>query len=263
MYFSYIRPILEYGDIIWDNCFENEKEKVEKIQIEAGRIVTEATKSCSIPKIYEEIKWDTLDKRRYNHRMITYFKMTRKNTPSYLYTLLPPSVHQVSERNLRSGSNFHIPRSRTTLHQNSFVPKTAQEWNSLPDHIKVCPSINTFKQYVNRNTKNVPKYYYISSRKLQILHTILRLSCSSVIADLFRNHVSETDKCGCGLPETAEHFLLSCRFYTIIRNNIFGQINVPFNIDTLLRGCPLYSDDINGEIFSAVQSFIHQSRRFY
>ena len=98
LYFSYIRPILEYGDIIWDNCFEYEKEKVEKIQIEAGRIVTGATKSCSVSKIYEETQWDTLDKRRYNHRMITYFKMTRKNTPSYLYTLLPPvSIRSVRE----------------------------------------------------------------------------------------------------------------------------------------------------------------------
>ena len=48
--FSYIRPILEYEDImiIYDNCFEYEKEKVEKIQIEAGRIVTGATKSSPI-----------------------------------------------------------------------------------------------------------------------------------------------------------------------------------------------------------------------
>ena len=43
MYFSYKRPILEYGDIIWDNCFNYEKEEIEKIQIEAGRIVTGAT----------------------------------------------------------------------------------------------------------------------------------------------------------------------------------------------------------------------------
>ena len=118
--------------------------------------------------------------------MITYYKMIKNNTPSYLYTLLPPSVHQVSERNLRTGSNFYIPRSRTTLHQNSFVPKTAKEWNSLPDHIKVCPSINTFKQYLKRDNSIVPKYYYLGSRKLQILHTRLRLGCSSLNADLIQ-----------------------------------------------------------------------------
>ena len=170
--------------------------------------------------MYEETKWDTLDKRRYNHIMITYYKLIKNNTPSYLYTLLRPSAHQVSERNLRTGSSFHIPRSRTTLHQNSFVPKTAKECNSLPDHIKVCPSIKTFKQYLKKDNPIVPKYYYLGSRKLQILHTRLRLGCSSLNADLFRNHVSDSDRCRCGLPETADHFLLSCIFYNVSRNNI-------------------------------------------
>ena len=46
MYLSFIRPILEYGDVIWDNCCNYEKFEIEKIQIEAGRIVTGATKYC-------------------------------------------------------------------------------------------------------------------------------------------------------------------------------------------------------------------------
>ena len=62
MYFSFIRPILEYADIIWDNCFNYEKENVEKIQIEAGRVVTGATKSCSRAKILQETGWDSLEK---------------------------------------------------------------------------------------------------------------------------------------------------------------------------------------------------------
>ena len=47
MYLSFIRPILEYADCIWDTCNNQEINEIEKIQIEAGRIVTVATKSCS------------------------------------------------------------------------------------------------------------------------------------------------------------------------------------------------------------------------
>ena len=90
LYFSYIRPLLVYGDIIWDKYFEYEKEKVEKIQIEAGRIVTGATKSCSVSKIYEETQWDTLDKRIYNHKMITCFKMTKKFSVILIHLTSPP-----------------------------------------------------------------------------------------------------------------------------------------------------------------------------
>ena len=32
IYFSFIRPILEYGDTIWDNCMQYEKAELDKIQ---------------------------------------------------------------------------------------------------------------------------------------------------------------------------------------------------------------------------------------
>ena len=30
IYFSFIRPILEYGDVVWDNCTQQEKQDIEK-----------------------------------------------------------------------------------------------------------------------------------------------------------------------------------------------------------------------------------------
>ena len=40
IYTAFIRPILEYGDVIWDNCAQYEKNEIEKIQLEAARIAT-------------------------------------------------------------------------------------------------------------------------------------------------------------------------------------------------------------------------------
>ena len=31
---TFIRPFFEYGDIVWDNCTQFEKQEIEKIQIE-------------------------------------------------------------------------------------------------------------------------------------------------------------------------------------------------------------------------------------
>ena len=39
MYFSFIRPILEYGDVIWDNHTQILIDKIENVQVEAMRIV--------------------------------------------------------------------------------------------------------------------------------------------------------------------------------------------------------------------------------
>ena len=53
-YFSFVRPILEYGDFIWDNCTLEDKNKIESIQIEAMRIITGATKFVKIEKLYDD-----------------------------------------------------------------------------------------------------------------------------------------------------------------------------------------------------------------
>ena len=44
IYIAFIRPLLEYGDIIWDNCTQYEKKELDKIQNEAARIATGTTK---------------------------------------------------------------------------------------------------------------------------------------------------------------------------------------------------------------------------
>ena len=262
LYFSYIRPILEYGDIVWDNCFNYEKEEIEKIQIEAGRIVTGATKSCSSSKLLAETGWETLECRRKKHRLTTFYKMINKTSPSYLYNLVPPTNHQVSQRNLRHGNDLQIPRSRTTLYNNSFLLKTSREWNSLPSTVKNSPSLNALKYNLSRDIAVVPKYFYIGSRKAQIWHTRLRLGCSSLNFDLFNNHVSESFNCICGSPETAQHFLLECINFNDIRNETIHLLDVAINIDILLGGCPLYSGEVNEQIFRQVHSFIIQSNRF-
>ena len=64
MYFSFIRPILEYSDIIWDNCPLYMKQSLEKINIEAARIVSDATKLVSLENLYKEVGWETLEKKK-------------------------------------------------------------------------------------------------------------------------------------------------------------------------------------------------------
>ena len=55
IYTTFIRPLLEYGDNIWDNCTQAEKYELDKIQNEATRIATGATKLVSITNLYKEI----------------------------------------------------------------------------------------------------------------------------------------------------------------------------------------------------------------
>ncbi len=64
LYFTSIRPLLEYGDIIWDNCTNELKTDMDAIQNEAGRIVTGATKLCSLENLCRDLKLESLSNRR-------------------------------------------------------------------------------------------------------------------------------------------------------------------------------------------------------
>ena len=74
IYFSFIRPLLEYGDVVWSNCTLYESNELEKIQNEAARIVTGATKLVSISSLLSETGWEPLALRRRKHKLTFFIK---------------------------------------------------------------------------------------------------------------------------------------------------------------------------------------------
>ena len=181
---TFIRPLLEYGDIVWDNCTQFEKQEIEKIQIEAARIATGTTKLVSLNALYQETGWVTLEKRRENHKLVMFYKMYNDLTPSYLSSLVPQSINNLSQYSLRNADNLQSIHARTNLYFQSFLPSVVRKWNDLSDEAKRSSSVTSFKNYLNRNRTSIPKYFYTGNRKTQILHTRLRTKCSSLNSDL-------------------------------------------------------------------------------
>ena len=70
IYLTYIRPLLEYADVIWDNNITYLVDKIEKVQMEASRIVTGGTRLVSLNNLCFETGWDKLKNRREMHRLI-------------------------------------------------------------------------------------------------------------------------------------------------------------------------------------------------
>ena len=74
MYISFILPLLEYCDSVWDTASTESKEKLDAIHIEAGRIISGATKLCSVEKLLVELGWDSLQNRRNKHKRVSFTK---------------------------------------------------------------------------------------------------------------------------------------------------------------------------------------------
>ena len=267
LYITYIRPLLEYGDIIWDNCSLTNKRYIDTLQVEAARIVTGGTKLCSIHRLYRETGWETLQLRRNKHKLFQLYKIINSQTPEYLKSLLPPRMYELTEYALRNNNDFAIPVSRTAVFTNSFLPSALRDWNTLSLEVRNVSSLSLFKTRVNLGSARVikpPSYYsnIQTSREGQIYHTRLRLECSSLNQQLFVKSIIDSPLCSCGLTETASHFLLSCVNYRNLRLRYFSNLPQPLSLSILLNGIPDAPIDVNEKIFKQVQQFILASKRF-
>ena len=118
IYISFIRPLLEYADVVWDNCTQQEANELEKNQNEAARIVTGATKLASIQSLLSDTGWESLTSRREKHKLVLFYKMNNSLVPEYLSSLVPPTVGNISQYNLRNETNLQTslqdPNNTTT-----------------------------------------------------------------------------------------------------------------------------------------------------
>ena len=144
IYLSFTRPVLEYGDTIWENCTQYEKKELDKIQNEAPRIVTGATVLVSLQSLYQEVGWESLQDRRLKHKLNLFFKMQHDLTPLYLSSLVPPSISETTRYNLRNADDYTTLNCRTQLYYTSFVPSVIREWNALPGAAKQISTLHSF-----------------------------------------------------------------------------------------------------------------------
>jgi hypothetical protein len=201
LYLSFIRPLLEYGDVVWDPHNMYLINILEKVQIEAMRIISGGTKLTPLRPLYKETRLSKLKDRRENHKLIQLFKMENDLTPASLSTLIPINRFQdVHTYNTRHNNAFPLPRTRTSLYASYFLPSTLKLWNSLPPDIKDCPSLSILKSRLTSRVDhdNVPKYYYDGPRLTQILHARLRMRSSSLNQHLYIKNIIDSPNCFCG-----------------------------------------------------------------
>ena len=191
------------------------------------------------------------------------YKITHNSTPDYLRQLLPPRVQERSRYLLRNPNNFIVPATRTTGYFNSFLPSALREWNSLSIASRNSSSLVSFKRTLRESITVPPQFYTIQTTRVgQILHTRIRLECSSLNQHLHKKNLINDPNCSCGQVESTAHFLLTCPRYNQIRQRYFRDIPVPITVNILLHGATDQNSTCNDLIFKQVQLYIIASKRF-
>ena len=84
IYCTYILPILEYGCEVWGGCSKGDEDKLEKVQLEAARLVTGLPLFTSKWYLYFETGWEKLSDRRERRKLTLFHKIFHNNAPEYL-----------------------------------------------------------------------------------------------------------------------------------------------------------------------------------
>ena len=111
----------------------------------------------------------------------------------------------------------------------------------------------------------IPYQNFMSGeRQTQILHTRLRTKCSSLNYYIILRNFTDSPFCRCDSIENTEYYLLQCRLYQQPRLEMPNSVSQLWHVtlDVLLSSDSSFSIDINSKIFSIVQKFIKDSKRF-
>ena len=89
-YKSFIRPHLDYGDIIYDQPNNQAlSNKLEAVQYNAELAITEAIRGTSRTKIYQELGLESLKFCRWFRHLCCFYKIKNYGFPGYLFKLIP------------------------------------------------------------------------------------------------------------------------------------------------------------------------------
>ena len=240
MYNSFVLPTMEYAIVVWGGTYDSDILKLEKIHIDAMRLVTGATAKSNIASLYKDTGWSAFNQRKETSILVMFYKIKNGQAPEYLQNLLPPDNQDKSTYNLRNKQDLSIPFARLETYKRSFFPNAIRLWNSLPICVRSCQSIMEFKTALQQKPDDITVLYYYGQRWAQIHHARLRTGCSKLNADLCYNlHVRNDPTCTCGHPcENASHFLFNCPNYAQIRNNMIQKISAitTVSLDIFLYG---------------------------
>jgi hypothetical protein len=202
--------MLEYGSIVWNNCSNTDSERLENVQIQAARIVTGAPRGTSHEKLYNELGWAKLAKRREYTQLIMFYKMYYNQAPEYLNHLVPLSVSNTTSHNLRNSNNLIPCMARTENFKNSFLNSATRLWNHLSADLKTTDTLSQLKRNLKSTmsfTKTKCKYFYMGKRKTNMLLSQLRLGMSSLGQHLYKRHLRDNSLCDFGNSvEDVNHF---------------------------------------------------------
>ena len=114
LYFTYVRPTLEYSSSVWDPYTSVNISRLESVQRRAARFVRSCySRDQSVTKMLRSMNWTPLAERRARAKVTVAYKA--RNDMIDIPFDLP-----LTQGNTRNTQNYYIPFARTDVYKHSF-----------------------------------------------------------------------------------------------------------------------------------------------
>ena len=144
---------LDYCNSLFRSLSKANLRKLQCIQNSAARIVTNTCKFSSITPILKELHWLPVEQRSAFKTATLVYKFLHSGLPQYFDPYL--QVYNCGYNTRRSenvGKFLTVPKFQRSVHKSvkqfsfSFAFDAPTLWNDLPDDVRACPTIGSFRR---------------------------------------------------------------------------------------------------------------------
>ena len=151
LYVTFVRPHLEYGQVIWSPHYMRQINMIENVQKRATRLV-DGFQNLDYPQRLTRLNLPTLSERRARGDMIEIWKHFHVYERTCLSKSFKPR-ERVSRQH-----RFQLIHNRPKdgirgVQRNSFYHRATDSWNSLPSSVVESNTINKFKNALDEHWK--------------------------------------------------------------------------------------------------------------
>ena len=147
IYKAFIRPYDDYGDVIYDEHYNNSfHQKLESVQYNAAIAIIGAVRGSSREKLCQELGLESVQQRKWFRKLCYLFQIATSQFPKYLFDKIPTTRTAYRARN----NIDNIPRFNVkhTFLKNSFFLSTVIEWNNVDKSIRSSESFSLFRKSI-------------------------------------------------------------------------------------------------------------------
>ncbi len=151
IYNAIVQPYFDYCSPLWDNCGIGLRDRLQKFQNRAARVISGATYDVRSVDLIESLGWKNLELRRNYLKSVFMYKILNNHTAPNLRTSFRLNNECENTYDLRNReTDLSLPKPNTDSGKRCFKYNGAVVWNNLPYEAKVAGSLSCFQRIINQ-----------------------------------------------------------------------------------------------------------------